>query len=80
MQGTQEARVQSLSHEDPLEEEIATYSNIPAGRSPVRQQSGYSLFGVAKSQIKLCTQTHTHTYTGGHVRCGTEAASQHLNM
>ena len=46
---------------------MATYSSIlawkiPWTEKPVRQQSGYSLFGVAKSQIKLCTQTHTHIH------------------
>ena len=30
MQETQEMRVRSLGQEDTLEEEIATYSNIPA--------------------------------------------------
>ena len=43
MQGTQEMWVQSLVWEDPLEEEMATHSSIPAWKipwteEPVRQQ------------------------------------------
>ena len=34
MQETQEARVQSLGREDPLEEEIATHTSILAWRIP----------------------------------------------
>ena len=34
MQETQETRVQSLGQQDPLEEEMATHSSIPAGKIP----------------------------------------------
>ena len=34
MQETQEARVQSLGQEDPLEKETTTHSSIPAWRIP----------------------------------------------
>ena len=34
MQETQEMRVQSLGWEDPLEEEMATHSSIPAKKIP----------------------------------------------
>ena len=34
MQETQETQVQSLGQEDPLEEEMATYSNILAWKIP----------------------------------------------
>ena len=56
MQGT---RVRSLSWEDPLEEEMATYSSIFARRiqwteEPGRLQSGgWGGVGVTKSQTRL---------------------------
>ena len=34
MQETQETQFQSLGWDDPLEEEMATHSNIPAGKIP----------------------------------------------
>ena len=37
---TQETRVPSLSHEDPLEELTATHSSIPAGEIPWRVEPG----------------------------------------
>ena len=40
MQGTQEARVQSLGQEDPLEEEIAIHSSIIALEIPWREEPG----------------------------------------
>ena len=36
----QETRIQSLGWEDPLEEEMATQSNIPAWRSPWTEEPG----------------------------------------
>ena len=40
MQKTQETQVQSLSGEDPLEEEMATHSSILAWESPWTEQPG----------------------------------------
>ena len=40
MQELQEARVQSLDWEDPLEEDIATHSSILAGESPLTEEPG----------------------------------------
>ena len=45
----QEARVQSLGWEDPLEEEMATHSNIPAWKIPWTEEPGGLVHGVAKS-------------------------------
>ena len=36
----QETRVQSLGWEDPLEKEMATHSNILAGRIPLTEEPG----------------------------------------
>ena len=40
MQETQETLVQSLGQEDPLEEEMATYSNILAWETPWTEEPG----------------------------------------
>ena len=40
MQGLQEARVQSLDQEDPLEEGMTTHSSILAWRSPWTEEPG----------------------------------------
>ena len=40
MQETQETRVQSLGWEDPLEEGMATHSNILAWRVPRTEETG----------------------------------------
>ena len=40
MQGTQEMQVQSLGWEDPLEEEMATHSNIHAWKIPWKEEPG----------------------------------------
>ena len=55
----QETHVQSLGWEDPLEEEMATHSIIPAGKSH-RQRSlaGYSLRGYKESDT---TEQLTHS-------------------
>ena len=41
MQETQEMRVQSLGQEDPLEEDIATYSSILAWETPPDRRVGH---------------------------------------
>ena len=40
MQELQETRVQSLGQEDPLEEEMATYSTILVWRAPWAEEPG----------------------------------------
>ena len=40
MQQVYETQVQSLGREDPLEEEIATHSSIPAWRIPQTEEPG----------------------------------------
>ena len=52
----QEAQVQSLGQEVPLEEEMATHSSILAWEIPQRSPA---VHGVAKSQTRLSTHTHT---------------------
>ena len=46
MQETQETRVRSLGQEDPLEEEMATYSSILAWRIPWTEEPD----GLSKSR------------------------------
>ena len=54
MQGTQEMQVQSLGWEDPLEEEMATHSNILAWRIPKDRGAWWAaVHGVAKSWTRL---------------------------
>ena len=45
--GDQETQVRSLGREDPLEEEMATHSSIPAWEIPWTEEPGG--LGVAKS-------------------------------
>ena len=47
----QEARVQSLGQEDPLEKEVATYSR---GRSRQRSLAGYSPWGRKTQPNNRC--------------------------
>ena len=54
MQQRQEMRVQSLGLEDPLEEEMATHSNILARELPGTEQPGeLQCLGVTKSWTRL---------------------------
>ena len=53
LQEMQEARVQSLGWEDPLEEEMATHANIPAWKIPWTEEPGGLVHGVARSQTRL---------------------------
>ena len=48
MQETQELWVRSLGQDDPLEEEMATHSNIFAWKIPWTEEPG-RLYGVAES-------------------------------
>ena len=46
-----ETWIQSLGHEDPLEEGMATYSNILARRIPMDREAWWAtVHGVTKSQ------------------------------
>ena len=49
----QETRLESLGQEDPLEEEMATYSSVLAWRIPQTEEPGGLVHGVAKSLTQL---------------------------
>ena len=51
----QDTQVLSLGLEDPLEEEMATYSSILAWRIPWTEETGglHTVHGVAQSQTQL---------------------------
>ena len=59
MQELQEMWVQSLGHEDPLEEEITTHSSILAWEIPQRNLAGYSPWGHKESDLTEELSTHT---------------------
>ena len=51
---TQEMQVLSLGGEDPLEEEMATHSSIPAWRIPRTEESGVlQTTGVTESRTRV---------------------------
>ena len=60
----QETRAQSLSREDPLEKEMATYSSIVAWEIPWTEEPGglYSM-GLQRVGHDWVTNTHTRTHT-----------------
>ena len=58
----QETQVQSLSWEDPLEEKIATHSNILAGEIPWTEEPGVLHF--LGSQESDTTERLNNTTTG----------------
>ena len=60
----QETWVQSLGQEDPLEEEMATYSSILAWEIP-RTEDPAGLQSM-RSQLSARARTHTHTHTHTH--------------
>ena len=61
MQETQEAQVQFLAWEDPMEKEMATHSSILAGKfHGQRSLVGYSQWGLEESN----TTEHTCIYIG----------------
>ena len=57
----QETQVQSLNQEDPLEEEMATYSNILAWKIPWTEPSGLKSIGSHRVRDDWGTK-HTHTH------------------
>ena len=77
--GMQEMWVGSLGREDPLEEDIATHSNILAWRIPwTEEPGGLQSIGSQKSwtplnqlsmQAYIYTHTHTHIYTYTYKDC-----------
>ena len=59
MQQMQETWVQSLGWEDPLEEEMTTYSSILAWKNPMdRRVWKVTVHGVSKSQKQLSTHAY----------------------
>ena len=56
MQETQETWVWSLSQEDPLEEEMAVHSSIPAWEIWLTEETGGQQSMGSQSQTKLITQ------------------------
>ena len=55
--------VQSLGWEDPLEENMATHSSIPAWRIPMDRGAWQAtVHGVTKSQLRLSTEQHSVAY------------------
>ena len=54
MPAIQEAWVQSLGQEDPLEKEMATHSSILAWGIPRTEELGRLQSGIAKTRIGLC--------------------------
>ena len=61
----QETLVQSLGQEDPLEEDMATHSNILAWRIPWTVKQATTIHRVTMSQSKLsaCVLAHASTHT-----------------
>ena len=58
----QETWVQSLGWEDPLEEEMATHSSIPAWEIPwTEEPGGLQSMGSQKSWVQLSDDTTTAT-------------------
>ena len=53
LSAVQETWVRSLGREDPLEEGMATHSNILAWRIPWTEEPGRLVHGVTKSQTQL---------------------------
>ena len=58
----QETWVRSLGWEDPLEEEIATHSNILAWRIPWTEDRQATVHGVAKESIMIEQLTLSFTF------------------
>ena len=65
MQDMQETWVQTLSQEDPLEEEMAIHSSILAWKTPWTEELGrLQSMGFQRVRHNLATEhMHTHTHT-----------------
>ena len=61
----QERWVRSLGQEDPLEEEMATHSSIPAWRIPRTEEPGglQSMGSQRRRHDNMIEHTHTQTHT-----------------
>ena len=56
----QETQVQSLGWEDPLEEEVATHSNVIAWKNPMNRGAWQAIvYRLAKSQTSLKQLSYT---------------------
>ena len=61
VQVMQEMSIQSLGQEDPLEEEMATYSSIVAWRSPMDRGAWWAtVHGVTESWVQLKRLSTAH--------------------
>ena len=68
---TQEMQVRSLSQEDALEEEMATWSSVLPGESHgQRRLVGHSPWGRRESDTTDCVRVHTHKHTHTHTLKG----------
>ena len=69
MQETQEMKLQSLGWEEPLEEDTAAHSSIPAWKIPwTEEPGGLPSKGSQRVQHEWATKhTHTRTHTHKHV-------------
>ena len=65
MQEMQETQVQSLGQEDPLEEEMSTYSSILAWKIPRTEESG-RLESMGSQRVRY---DWAHTNTDTHMHC-----------
>ena len=62
MQETQETPVWSLSQEAPLEEKIATHSNILAWKIPWTEEPGKLQYKIQQSQAQLSDWTFKNVF------------------
>ena len=59
MQETRSTQIQSLGQEDPLEEGMATHSNILVWKNPMNRGAWWArVQSVTKSQIRLSDEAH----------------------
>ena len=60
-----ETWVQSLGQEDPLEEETATHSSIPAWRIPMDREAWWATVHGATESLDSTENTHTKLHSAG---------------
>ena len=58
----QEARVQSLGQEDPLEQEMATHSSILTWKIPWTEEPGRLHIVHGATESEMTEHTHTNAY------------------
>ena len=68
MQETQEAWIQSLGQEDPLEKEMASHFSVRAWRIPWTEEPGYSPWGHRESDTTEHRRANV-CVSGGGVGC-----------